>query len=640
MSSNSKPDSIDNSDIEPADTFEQLRHLLIAPEQEKLDELGERLDNPQIHARDVSQVLPMAISLSTQKDDRLTDALAPALSKSVMVLIKKDVHAFANALFPVLGPAIRRSISETFKQMLQGLNQSLENSFSINGIKWRFEAWRTGKQFSEIVLLHSLVYRVEQVFLIHKETGLLLLHVGEADGVFQDSDLVSGMLTAIQDFVRDSFDVSSDRSLDTIQMDDFTVWIERGPEAVIAAAIRGNAPQSLRMELKTALENIHLEMGDELAKFEGDSTPFESAKVHLDKCLQQRLQEKTKKTSPLLWIIGIAIISLLTIWAWTSIRDYRHWQNHLERLNHTQGIVVTDVRKQGDVYHVYGLRDPLAANPSDILANSMLSADTVAHHFQPYHALTPEFVLQRARDILMPPPSVDLSFTDGVITLAGVASNDWIQSTETIGRLIPGVDRIDDEELNVRIDLGALDAPQNVELTLEGSKVIAKGSAPHDWIQSARQRVYSIPGVSGYDDSELIDADHERMNSAKASIEQEIILFEVDSSVLNENLKENTVIDNVQNLISSANTLGKYAIVHIVGHADSSGRERHNMVLSQDRASAVYSYFVDHGVPRQHIVSAGVGSSRPVTQETSEEKSRLNRSVTFTVELNNSLNIN
>lgn len=637
MPSSGKSTSMESRDIKSEDTeetFEQLRHLLIAPEQEKLDELGERLDNPQLHARDVSQVLPMAISLSTQKDDRLTDALAPVLSNSIMVLIKKDVHALANALFPVLGPAIRRSISETFKQMLQGLNQTLENSFSINGIKWRFEAWRTGKQFSEIVLLHSLVYRVEQVFLIHRETGLLLLHEGQADGVFQDSDLVSGMLTAIQDFVRDSFDVSSEQNLDTIQMEDLTVWIEQGPEAVIAAAIRGTAPQSVRKELQSALENIHLELGDELSNFEGDTSPFESARTHLDNCLQQR-QEKVKKTSPLLWIVVMVIVGLLVMWVWTSVRDHRYWQNYLDQLNKEQGIVVTEVMKQSDVYHIYGLRDSLAEQPSALLAASMLSADTVVHHFQPYQALTQEFILQRARNILTPPASVDISLNDGVMKLVGVASPDWIQSAREIGRLIPGVAYIDDEELTIKIDLSTVDAPQSVKLTLDGTTVIAKGSAPHGWILSAREAVTLIPGVTGYTDIEVIDTDFQRLNSAKNSIEQAIILFEIDSSVLDNNRDRSTTVNDVRNLISSADTLGEDAIVHIIGHSDSSGYERHNMVLSQDRANSVYNYLVAHGVPPQHLVAVGVGSNQPVTKETTEEKSQLNRSVTFTVKLNN-----
>ena len=41
---------------------------------------------------------------------------------------------------------------------------------------------RTGRSFAEVVMLRSLVYRVEQIFLIHRETSLSLLHVGDERG--------------------------------------------------------------------------------------------------------------------------------------------------------------------------------------------------------------------------------------------------------------------------------------------------------------------------------------------------------------------------------------------------------------------------------------------------------------------------
>ncbi|NJM53355.1 MAG: hypothetical protein HC846_08145 [Blastocatellia bacterium] len=55
--------------------------------------------------------------------------------------------------------------------MVQSLNQSLEHSISPKGLRWRIEAWQTGKSFAEVVMLNSLIYRVEEVFLIHRETG-------------------------------------------------------------------------------------------------------------------------------------------------------------------------------------------------------------------------------------------------------------------------------------------------------------------------------------------------------------------------------------------------------------------------------------------------------------------------------------
>src|SRR5436190_4493612 len=96
---------------------------------------------------------------------------------------------------------IRRSIAESLRRLMQ----SLEHTFSWRGLKWRFEALRTGKTFAEVVMLRSLVYRVEQLFLIHRKTSLSLLHVTADSAIAKDSDMVAGMLSAIQDFVRDSF---------------------------------------------------------------------------------------------------------------------------------------------------------------------------------------------------------------------------------------------------------------------------------------------------------------------------------------------------------------------------------------------------------------------------------------------------
>ena len=89
--------------------------------------------------------------------------------------------------------------------MVQRLNRALEESLSVKSLRWRLEARRTGRPFAEIVLLKSLVYRVEQVFLIHRESGLLLQDAVAQSVVAQDTDMVSGMLSAIRDFITDSF---------------------------------------------------------------------------------------------------------------------------------------------------------------------------------------------------------------------------------------------------------------------------------------------------------------------------------------------------------------------------------------------------------------------------------------------------
>jgi OOP family OmpA-OmpF porin len=188
-----------------ADELGELRRLLLVAEEAQVSRLQQRLDDPEIHAEDVSRVLPEALLLRSAKDDDLTRALQPTVEKAIVTSVRRDPQTLVDALFPVMGPAIRKAIASALASMVESFSQTLEHSLSIRGIKWRLEAWRTGKPLAEVILLRTLVYRVEQVFLIHRESGLLLQHVSASARGVQDADMVSGMLTAIRDFVHDSF---------------------------------------------------------------------------------------------------------------------------------------------------------------------------------------------------------------------------------------------------------------------------------------------------------------------------------------------------------------------------------------------------------------------------------------------------
>ena len=174
----------------------QLRQILVGPEQTQLNQLQHRLDDDELAAQHVSRVLPEAIVLREQ-DVELTKALAPMIEESLKVSVRKNPQNLVDAIFPVMGPAIRKSIAENLRALLQSFNRTLEHSLSMRSLKWRLEALRTGKPLAEIILLHTLLYRVEQVFLIHASNGLLLQHVAAKSVEAQDGDMISAMMTAI-----------------------------------------------------------------------------------------------------------------------------------------------------------------------------------------------------------------------------------------------------------------------------------------------------------------------------------------------------------------------------------------------------------------------------------------------------------
>ncbi len=162
-------EQVSSNDVEPSEfsASDDEQILLEADGQNRLDELRRILIQP----KEVSDILPTAVVQSSQTDNQLAEATLPIVEKNIRESVRRHPEKLAEALFPVIGPVVCKAIAEALSVMIQSLNQTLEHSVSPQGLRWRMEAWQTGKPFSEVVLLNTLLYRVEQVFLIHKEKG-------------------------------------------------------------------------------------------------------------------------------------------------------------------------------------------------------------------------------------------------------------------------------------------------------------------------------------------------------------------------------------------------------------------------------------------------------------------------------------
>jgi OOP family OmpA-OmpF porin len=235
-------------------------------------------------------------------DRILAETLRPTVEDALRASIQKNPQVMAEALWPILGPALRHAISRAWREMIETLSEILESGLSLRGLRWRWEAFRTGRPVGEIALLHSPIYQVEQIFLIHQKTGLKLLHVADPSVDVRDSAVIAAMWTAIRDFVEDAFDASSGNTLGIIRVGEFTLWLEPGPRALLAVVIRGQPRPALRAVLQRALEQIHCDFGRELATFEGDSAPFAECRSCLEPCLEKRERPPLKPSA--VWLLG------------------------------------------------------------------------------------------------------------------------------------------------------------------------------------------------------------------------------------------------------------------------------------------------------------------------------------------------
>ena len=555
------------------ESFAQLRSIILGPEQRKLQALQAQLRDPAAQTRDVSRVLPDALQLRAH-DPQLKRALAPSVEEAIAASVRKNPQALADALFPVIGPAIRKAVTHAFDGMIDSINQTIQRSVSWDAVRWRWIAWRTGRPFAEVVIANTLEYRVEQVFLIHRESGLLLQHVGIHSRNGHDADQISAMLTAITDFARDSFHVGRSDTLESLRVGDLAVSIEQGPHAILAAVVRGSIPTAVRDTFEATLESIHRQFGAALQGYSGDVSAFDATRPMLETCLVTQRRHRRARPSYRGWALAAAaVVVLLGTWFYFDRRDRQRFDAYLDRVAAEPGVVLLASARRRGSYFVAGLRDPLARDPTEFAAAAHLAPDAIQSRWEPYEALHPPFVTARAALLLRPPAGVALTYDQGVLTATGAAPQQWIDDTQRLAPAIAGVRAF----------------------RFEG--------------ESAESRVVA-----------RIERTSIRFGRARSSIDpaQQPALA--------------SLIAELEQLDAALASTRRRAHVEILGYASSDGPEDLNFTLSQARADRVRGALMRAGWTNIDFAARGLGRA-PLLPGITEAEHERNRRTSFRVHL-------
>lgn len=427
----------------------RIKQIILGDEYEELLKLRDEINDDGKFSKIVSNIITEALKERSLKDDSIAEVLAPTIDQAISSSISQDPKKLAESLYPIMGPAIRKSISETMQQMLENLNQLLEESLSPKSLRWRFDAWRTGKSYSELVLLNTLEYSVEQVFLIHRESSLLIHHQYSELADTRDPDMVSGMFSAIQDFIEDSFSTKEGDELDTLKLGDLSVVLQRGPSAVLAAVVRGRIPEDLRNDLSRTLENLHRMKKAELANYGGDPDVFADVEDDLRKILMSERKEPEEKSIP--WL---AVVTILVILAGVGYWNYLSYQESLERtqmlttLEQEPGLVLLDSKYSDKVLHISLLVDPNARSPEEVISTSQesFSIEFTEHS---HLSLIDELVAKRAINLLQPTVETQLVVANSILVLSGRADGDWMRDFASRWPAVTGLTAIDTDALEL-----------------------------------------------------------------------------------------------------------------------------------------------------------------------------------------------
>jgi len=309
-------ESIDDARLNIDPNLDQLRWLLLAPEQQQIQALRYRLDDPRQKSHELSQCIAEALAIRAQRDRKLQAILQPLIQDAIRVAAARDPQSLAVTLAPVLIPALLKAAKNSLRSQLAALNNSLGRVLLLEGLRWRLLAARSGDPVNAVALTNSHSYRVEHAYLIHRDSGLVLGHAGI--DLEPDFELISAIEALGREPAGDAFHpaaTNKPKALEVMRIGNRRLWLRHGPLATLAVAVAGYPPHALGQQLEIESEIVHEVFSTALRSFNGDPETVSGIAKHLRGCLMLgRRKPGARNSYKALWTMTAILAAAIALY--------------------------------------------------------------------------------------------------------------------------------------------------------------------------------------------------------------------------------------------------------------------------------------------------------------------------------------
>jgi hypothetical protein len=243
----------------PDTSADDLREILLRAERERSDDLAKQVADLERQVTD---------------KEALVALLMPVLGDVLRQKIRDARAEMIEALYPIIGEVVVRAVSEAIRDLARSVDAQMRTSLTPSAMLGRVRARLGGVSDGEMVLRQVLPFTVAEIFLIQRPTGLLLWYASPQPADLRDSDVISGMLTAIRDFAQDAFGAINDSELDEIQYGDRRIVIEAAQHVYLAVVVDGIEPPGFRAHMRRLLIDIQNQYEEVLRDYDGDASPL------------------------------------------------------------------------------------------------------------------------------------------------------------------------------------------------------------------------------------------------------------------------------------------------------------------------------------------------------------------------------
>lgn len=265
----------------------------------------------------------------------LQSVISPAISKE----IADNKDTMIDALYPIMGGMISKYVTQAIKEMMENINKKIEDGLSTDRIKRKVKAKLSGVSETELLLEESGDARILSMFVIHKETSLLIAEAYLEDQKIDDAHMVASMASAIKDFINDWIENNeTNNEVQLLSYGNATLYIESAGSVFVVAFLDSEPDHTLRKEINTFFASLLTKYADFFQEFEGDDSAEEikTLSSQLSQYLNaQEMIEEKKKSNTAKYILYFLTALLLGYGLYLISGWYKNYTLESEVYKHT-----------------------------------------------------------------------------------------------------------------------------------------------------------------------------------------------------------------------------------------------------------------------------------------------------------------
>ena len=492
--------------------------------------------------------------------DSLQKVIAPAISKE----IANNQDVMIDALYPIMGGMISKYVTQSIKELMEQINQKIENGLSTERFKRKLKAKFTGVSETELLMEESSDTLISALFVIHKDTGLLISSASMAKYEIADPQMVASMASAIKDFINDWINKYQENKeeIQILSYGNATLYIESAGSVYVIAFLNSEPDYKLRSEINQFFASIVKQYALYFQNFNGDGSAPEVAELSdkmQDYLLSQtnvdRSDTSVKKYNPAKLIFLALGILILGYGGYIANEWYNiHILESQIKQKTAQEITLND---QGKTIELNGYVDTLKHVPEMIDLIGEKTGKSVINHL---------ILSTKAQEHLFEKQQKNIQNYEQKLTLL---QKQFSQTTEpvleSVAELQKKIALLEAKEKEIHHILHLKD-----EITSKLFRAMGKNpfyNRQDQTLDFAKLHLFSV---------QQVDYNPKEINTVKKTFEHYLSVLLPYRAYLKK--------------------------IIIEGHSDSSGTVANNMVLTQKRADVVKTYLLEQPfVQKAHI---------------------------------------